>query len=283
MNRIYIVLCLFVLLPACSSTSLDMLREAELPDDPYYATLATQYRTYSESRAAQSDWEAARIFSEKGLAAAYAKPLPPEDPASWSLPEPSRKEFGEVRARLMRMLESDARTAFPKAAANALFFYDCWVEQRAGNWDAPSPLLCEQGYKEAMEAIHRKPVETMESKDIPADVPLSTSYLLFFGWDQADITKEAGDVLQKVVAYVGKLKRDGYEVVINGHTDRSGEEMYNLSLSNRRADVVKEALIKAGIQNKTISTFGFGESDPRVPTADGVRERANRRVEIFIE
>jgi OOP family OmpA-OmpF porin len=56
-----------------------------------------------------------------------------------------------------------------------------------------------------------------------------------------------------------------------------------MALSLRRADTVREALIAGGIDANTITVAGRGESEPAVPTADGVREQANRRVEIVIQ
>jgi outer membrane protein OmpA-like peptidoglycan-associated protein len=53
-----------------------------------------------------------------------------------------------------------------------------------------------------------------------------------------------------------------------------------MRLSQRRADAVKAELVKLGIPASEITTVAKGESDPLVPTADGVREPRNRRVEI---
>ena len=69
---------------------------------------------------------------------------------------------------------------------------------------------------------------------------------------------------------------------LTGHTDRSGSDQYNLALSLRRGEAVKQALIAQGIPANAISIIGRGESQPLVPTADGVREPQNRRVEIVL-
>ena len=72
-------------------------------------------------------------------------------------------------------------------------------------------------------------------------------------------------------------------ISINGHADRAGTETYNMDLSERRARFVMKALEEAGVPAKLMQYFAFGETDPAVPTADGVREPKNRRVEIYIE
>ena len=69
-------------------------------------------------------------------------------------------------------------------------------------------------------------------------------------------------------------------VMLAGHTDRSGSAQYNMGLAQRRNASVRDYLTGRGVPGGRISSEAFGESQPRVPTADGVREPQNRRVEI---
>ncbi|TIX49363.1 OmpA family protein, partial [Alteraurantiacibacter aquimixticola] len=69
-------------------------------------------------------------------------------------------------------------------------------------------------------------------------------------------------------------------IMLAGHADRSGSTTYNVGLSERRNESVQGYLTARGIPQARISSEAFGESMPRVPTADGVRELQNRRVEI---
>ena len=71
-------------------------------------------------------------------------------------------------------------------------------------------------------------------------------------------------------------------VTIAGHADRSGPAAYNVRLSARRAQTVRDALVARGISADMISTEAFGETAPAKPTADGVREPLNRRSEVVI-
>lgn len=117
----------------------------------------------------------------------------------------------------------------------------------------------------------------------PAPAPVAaqpTSYMVFFDWDRADLSAEARTVIARAVA----AARQGEQVRIDltGHADRSGTDAYNLRLSERRADAVKAAMVEQGLPATAISTVAKGESDPLVPTPDGVREPQNRRVEIVL-
>ena len=72
-------------------------------------------------------------------------------------------------------------------------------------------------------------------------------------------------------------------VGVTGHADKSGSDAYNMALSLRRANNVKDELVRDGVPAASIVVVGRGESQPLVPTADGVREPQNRRVEIVLQ
>jgi outer membrane protein OmpA-like peptidoglycan-associated protein/opacity protein-like surface antigen len=104
-------------------------------------------------------------------------------------------------------------------------------------------------------------------------------YIVFFDWDKSDITPEAAGILDNAISNYQNCQNAS--VMLAGHADRSGAASYNVGLSQRRADSVKGYLTARGIPGGVIGTEAFGESQPRVATADGVRELQNRRVEIM--
>ncbi len=114
----------------------------------------------------------------------------------------------------------------------------------------------------------------------PAMVITAPSFMVFFDWDKSDLSAAALDTIQK--AAIAYRATGGAQIKATGHTDRSGPDTYNMALSLRRANAVKDALLRNGVPERDISVVGLGESQPLVPTADGVREAQNRRVEIVI-
>ena len=101
---------------------------------------------------------------------------------------------------------------------------------------------------------------------------------MFFDWDKSDITAEAADTLNRAAA---AYKETGSaRITLAGHADRSGPADYNVGLSQRRNEAVRDYLTGQGIPTGVISSEAFGESQPLIETADGVREPQNRRVEI---
>ena len=72
------------------------------------------------------------------------------------------------------------------------------------------------------------------------------------------------------------------DVLVIGHTDKVGTDAVNDPLSRQRAEVVRKALVARGVAPENIVVVGRGKRDPIVPTADGVAEARNRRVEILV-
>ena len=113
----------------------------------------------------------------------------------------------------------------------------------------------------------------------PAPAPART-YLVFFDFDRADLTDRARQITSEAAQNSKRVQVTRIEV--SGHADRSGTPQYNQALSMRRANAVAAELERLGVSRSSINIQAFGESRPLVPTADGVREPQNRRVEIVL-
>ena len=109
-------------------------------------------------------------------------------------------------------------------------------------------------------------------------VEVPPAYFVFFDFDQSVITAEAQAVINQVVGDWSAA--GGPTIAVIGHTDLSGTPAYNLGLSQRRAAAAANALVATGADAAAIVTDALGESNPLVPTPDGVREPSNRRAEI---
>ena len=119
-----------------------------------------------------------------------------------------------------------------------------------------------------------------ETVPAPAASTLSRSYLVFFDWDRADMTDRARQIVAEASAASMRMAMTRIEV--SGHADASGTAAYNRGLSERRANAVTAELVRHGVPRDSISVHGYGDTRPLVPTAAGVREPQNRRVEIVM-
>ena len=103
-------------------------------------------------------------------------------------------------------------------------------------------------------------------------------YIVFFDFDKSDITAEAATILNNAVTAYANC--GAASVMLAGHTDTSGRASYNVGLAERRNASVRSYMTGRGVPDGRITGEAFGETQPRVPTADGVREAQNRRVEV---
>ena len=113
----------------------------------------------------------------------------------------------------------------------------------------------------------------------PAPPPITRRvFLVFFDWDRDTITPDGMRIIQQAA----DAFRAGapVQIQVTGYTDASGSAGYNQRLSERRANNVANALARFGVARQAMVVSGRGKNDQRVPTADGVREPQNRRVEI---
>jgi outer membrane protein OmpA-like peptidoglycan-associated protein len=101
-----------------------------------------------------------------------------------------------------------------------------------------------------------------------------------FATDQSYISSGFHDTLNAIASVMNKYEKTYLSV--EGHTDSTGKDSYNMTLSEQRAQSVKNYLVNQQIMAARVSTSGFGESRP-IATNDTANGRAqNRRVEIQI-
>jgi outer membrane protein OmpA-like peptidoglycan-associated protein len=99
-----------------------------------------------------------------------------------------------------------------------------------------------------------------------------------FATDSSDLSPAFFDVLNSV----GKVMKEYDKTVVEvaGHTDSTGSDSYNQSLSERRAGAVAQYLRSQNVGNERLITVGMGESRPVADNGSADGRQANRRVEI---
>jgi outer membrane protein OmpA-like peptidoglycan-associated protein len=131
------------------------------------------------------------------------------------------------------------------------------------------------GLRYAFNAVRPAPPPAPAAAPAPA-----RTFLVFFDWDRADLTDRARQIIAEAANNARTVGSTRIEV--QGHADRTGSAAYNQRLSVRRAEAVAAELVRRGIPRDQMSIQGFGFDRPLVPTAMGVREPQNRRVEIIV-
>ena len=130
-------------------------------------------------------------------------------------------------------------------------------------------------------------VENLQVKETDIEIRIELAADVLFDFDKADIRSQAQAALKQVASIITEKAKGLVRVEV--HTDSKGSETYNQKLSDRRANSVKDWLVKKeGLKDVRFSTAGFGAKKPVVPNAkpDGSDDpdgrQKNRRVEIVI-
>jgi outer membrane protein OmpA-like peptidoglycan-associated protein len=156
-----------------------------------------------------------------------------------------------------------------------------------------SQVLYKARYAVEIEAIHQPPTapSPMEEEEIddvfgpalsalPDPANRFISFILYFEHDTTALTPESKALLAEVLKTIRSLESD--EVYVMGHTDLVGTEGYNIRLSSRRANSVRDLFVSGGIKADTVFVSFYGKTRPLVPTEDEIPEPRNRRVEVFL-
>jgi len=132
-----------------------------------------------------------------------------------------------------------------------------------------------QGYKSSP-----ADVQTTFGPALAAQPPRPVSFQLYFTEGSDAFTEETRRTVEQIFAEIAR--RPAPEIAVVGHTDRVGTDQSNDALSLRRAESVRRELMNRGVAPDNVTASGRGERELLVPTADGVSEPRNRRVEIIV-
>jgi OOP family OmpA-OmpF porin len=245
------------------------VREMEPQGPAFNQGLRSGYLDFSDSL--YDDWDMTDFghFAFKAVDSAKGENVLPDRVESRKLAAADADELAAARARLMAALAQTGRKKAPFHAAGAQTAFDCWLERTEDGDSVEQIAVCKGRFEDELAEVERA-----LTRDGFGD-----AYLVFFAWDQSTLTPVALTVLDQVEADYARGQPS--PIVVAGHADRSGSEAYNLGLSERRAITVSDALSARGIPASSMTLEAFGETLPRVPTEDGVREPQNRRVEII--
>jgi OOP family OmpA-OmpF porin len=260
------------------------IRERAPAGDTFNAQLVQEYKKIALFEADEMyDWVDAENHATKGNMAAEGTTPLPYTPAEWDIEsERELRELELARAELVTILDDGARSSAPHEAAVAQAKYDCWVEQQEEGHQPAHIAACRDAYLAALDdlkaAVAPEPVKT--TAVVQDEIARETVY---FEFDKSTIT---GQAQAKIDSFVAEMKQIQPVVTlyIAGHADTTGPNDYNYALSQDRAASVRTELERQGMTVGSYSDLEIeaqGETDLAVPTADGVREPRNRRVEII--
>ncbi len=126
----------------------------------------------------------------------------------------------------------------------------------------------------------RKDLEGAKVERVGEGILITFDSGLMFDVNKYDLKSSTRQNLQELADVLQKY--DDTEVLVQGHTDSTGEAEYNMELSNNRAKSVYGYLVGQGVSNTRLVTMGLGETEPLASNETASGRQQNRRVEIAI-
>ncbi len=290
------VISILIFLTGCSASYKELSKMETNKPKNFQEHLLSEYKKRAIFEAEEMhDWNSAKLYSEKALKSLETDEIYPEEISYWKLPKENIKEIRIAFDNLMTIY-NDAKKIDPLNLAKAISSLDCWSEQQEENWQTWDIISCKNDFLNAMHNIYEK-ISTQENEqetsieknnilenETKNEVTIVTKnenkelmQIIYFDFDQFNLSEVSKDKIKKFLDNYGSVIS---EYLVVGHTDTKGTNKYNLSLSIKRAEVVKEILINYGIKQNSIKILGKGEESLAVNTPDNTKQPANRRVEI---
>ena len=130
-------------------------------------------------------------------------------------------------------------------------------------------------------------IQDLQVKEVGNEIRIDLNADVLFDFDKANLLPKAEETLTKAAAII-KERAKG-TVQINGYTDSKGDDAYNMRLSDKRANAVRDWFrTKGGLATMQFATKGFGETQPIAPNTmpdgsdDPEGRQKNRRVQIIL-
>ncbi len=290
------VLLIIIILGGCSASYEQLSKLEHIEPSNFNDHLLNEYKKRATFEAEEMhDWNTAKLYSEKALKSLETDEIYPENISYWKLPEESVLEIKIAYDNLM-IIYDDAKNIDPFNLAKAISSLDCWSEQQEENWQTWDISRCKDDFLNSMHKIYEKisakekERENVKNKDdnlekeSKDEVTIVTKnkneepmQIIYFDFDKFSLSELSKE---KIKLFLDNNRHNINEYLVIGHTDTKGTNYYNLSLSIKRAEVVKDILINYGVNKNSIKILGKGEELLAVDTPDNTKQPANRRVEI---
>lgn len=167
------------------------------------------------------------------------------------------------------------------------------IQKPKDNWQKPKEIQKPRDTWQTPGAIQvPKGIQAIRTEEAKCTKRFSVGADALFEFDKADLTPGAEETLNALVSLLapnGRVPEAGLSPMIEGHTDDKGSDAYNQTLSEKRAQAVKDWLAARGVLPVTTPIRGWGERRPVAPNTkpdgsdDPAGRQKNRRVEVVLD
>lgn len=312
MARIKCYIAIISLIIICSCTNIKTLKLIEPRGDYFKQSLFYLYKNYAEKRQNDGNWLNAHYFALKAINSAYDREVLPEIPSDWLIKPEYLIYMNVARLDLMLYLENKQLVKkLPQTAAFAQFYFDCWVESQEWHWHDNISKECKNkfyynitqlrmanlgniptSYKAAIKKDKvtnskkiisnkvkpKKLIKKALTKQKKSSFIPKMLYKVTFQGDSIKITTKISKIAHDI-AKSYKIKKAN-KIIINSYVKSSDSEDHNLKISKKRANIIKEQLIKYGIKSQDITIFAYG--NPKMQVNSNKIDKDKRGIKVLI-
>ena len=297
---------------SCAHLRIQNLEKTSFDKNSFYQLLSLQYLQLAKFELYEMHDEIdADLFAYKSSLALNDKVFYPEDPNQWKLSSKYVVASEEYYKKIKNLINEKIYMKFPDNFAKALAAYDCWIEQIEENWQVDHINLCFTKLKDNLDYIstsqsnilknlsdgskkekkiqdrvlqenrnNDKDNSLRKDESQTSDSIYTNNATVFFEFDKFNLT--SSQIIELELFVKRAIISPDMKILVEGHTDTAGSSNYNFSLSKKRANFIKEYLLKRNLKNN-IQIKAYGESKLLMITEDEVKEKKNRRAELYLK
>ena len=211
------------------------------------------------------DWNSAKLYAEKALKAQKGENIYPQKISYWRIPLSRVKDIKSGYDNLLSIYE-EAILIDPKNLAKAISSLDCWSEQEEEKWQTWDIEKCKNDFHSSIHEIYKNITnmkiskENIQKKEDGSNIAIVTQndkkeimQIIYFDFNDSRLSDISNNIL---INFLDKNKKNLNRYIIIGHTDTKGSKDYNLNLSFKRAEAVKEFFLIEGMSEKNVSILG---------------------------
>lgn len=261
----YIFYIVILVIIGCKS-QLQKSRELNFNQDNFNSNLSKYYINFAEEEAEKYDWSDSEYFAKKAILASNYVNVLPENPNNWNIKDStSKEEILSAYGILNSFLNDQIKELYPMQLAQAQVNYDCWIEELEEGWQKDDIKKCKDSFLKSINEINKLSRFKKNNK-----------LKIFYEFKKAKLSVNQISQIQEFIKLQNVEKN--CTMHIEGHADYTGDEEYNNRLSLLRAQKVAQVIkIESAKQIK-----GYGYKRNLIKTDKGVKEKRNRRVEIYV-
>jgi outer membrane protein OmpA-like peptidoglycan-associated protein len=258
---------------------------AQMAED---ARIITIRKIQAEIRAReQADAEAARVSAENSRVAAERAEAARQAEAQRAADSARQAEDAARQAREAQMLAEKARreqAEAEQARARAL------ADQQQAQAEADRARLAAREANEQRQVAENEKVELRRRLEQQLNMILETHQTarglivnindVLFDFNKYTLKPGAREKLAKVSGIL--LAYPSLRLQLEGHTDSIGSDEYNLTLSQKRAESVRDYIVEQGVASANVSAVGLGKDNPVATNDTNAGRQQNRRVEMVV-